>query len=127
MANSSTKSDEIGAIINGSFKTVTEYEIVIDTVDTALTVHTPAATNRVFVTGVWLSEGTAANLTFASGANTKQHTFELAANQALSGHTSLGFYFATKVGEALKVQSSAAIGATVGKNMILRVVEAPHI
>jgi hypothetical protein len=128
MANSATLVDKISADFGG-LSPVYEYEVDIDTVDTDLTVHTPSGNDEmnikkaVYVVGVWLSEGTAANVTLISGSNTKSQTFELAANQGLSGLTSKGFYFATKSGEALKIRSSAIISSTVGNNLVIRVVE----
>lgn len=122
MANSATLIDTINSRIGGAGP-VFEYEIAIDTVDTALDVRTPGTTNRVFVVGIFLDEGTATNLTFKS-ASSKSQTLELATNDKFNGLTDRGYYFATKPGEKLSVQSSAAIGSAVGKNCVLRVIEA---
>lgn len=130
MANSATFVDSVTARC-GSLSPVYEYEIAIDTVDTLLDVRTPATGKRLFVVGVWLAESIALNLTFLSGvagggSDSKSQTFELAANQGLSGYVSDSWMFATKPSEALKIRSSAAIGSTVGKNLIIRVVEGDY-
>jgi len=131
MANSATLADHITAQI-GQLTPVYEYEIAIDTVDTLLDIRTASQFNhRLFVVGIWLSDGAALNLTLVSGvagggADSKTQTFELAANQGLPGLVGQGFYFATKAGETLKVRSSVAIGSTVGKNLVIRAVEGEY-
>jgi hypothetical protein len=126
MANTATLVDTIPASLKNNQGPVFEYEIVIDTVDTDLTVRTPInSTNRVWVVGALMSESTAANLTFKT--TTKSQTMELAANQGIYDKASNGFIFATAPGEALVIRSSAAIGSTVGKNLVLRVIEAQRL
>jgi hypothetical protein len=123
VANTKTLIDTIPTRVGG-VGPVYEYEIVIDTTATDLTIRTPVtATNRLWIVGIWLSEGTAVNLTLKSG-TTKSHTLELATNQSLIGKTEKdSFYFVTAPGDDLILQASAAIGASVGKNFVLRVVE----
>jgi hypothetical protein len=127
MSNSATLVDVI-PVQSGGQPGVSEYEIVIDTTGTDLDIQTPTGTNRVWLSGFWLSEGTVLNLTFksknAAGTASKTQTFELAANQGSIGYISNGFYFVTKPGETFSMQSSVAIGAAVGKNLVLRVTEA---
>lgn len=117
--------DEIAAsFIPGILSSLFEYEVAIPTPDTNVQVHVPGdASKRIFVVGIWLGEANAANLTLVSGSGSKTQTFELGANQGIPGHTGNGFYFATRPGDTLYVKSSAAIQATVGKNLVLRLVE----
>lgn len=130
MANSATLVDIVTAQC-GSLSPVYEYEIAIDTVDTLLDVMTPSNGKRLFLVGVWLSDGAALNLTLVSGvagggANSKTQTFELAANQGLPGFVGENWVFATKPSESLKIRSSVAVQSTVGKNLILRIVEGDY-
>ena len=113
MANSSTKFQDI-AIGSGHIGPVKQYHVVIDTIDTDLTIMTPAQSDyRVFVVGITLSEGTATNLTFKSGSNALP-VIELAANQGKWDPVQLpAFYLATKPGEALVMKSSAAISGMI--------------
>jgi len=129
MSNSSTLVDTI-PVQTGGFQTVKEYEIVIDTTATDLDILTPQSTNRLWVVGISLADGAALNLTFKSintttSTTTKSRTWELAANQGLTGFIDNGFYFCTGMGEKLTIQSSVAIGASVGKNLVLYVGENP--
>lgn len=128
MSNTATLVDSIPAQIGG-VTSISEYELVIDSTGTDLDVITPGvSTNRIWVIGIWMAESTALSLTLKSentGTNTasKTQTWELAANQGLTGLVNNSFLFCTKPGEKLTVQSTAAIGTTPGKNFVLRVAE----
>lgn len=106
MANAASKIAETAM----SGKTIIEYRISIDTVDTDLTIHTPASGNQVFVMNVIGSDSTAANITWKSGSSTTIVPPELAANQGLWGKVNRDeFCFFTAINGALVIQSSAAI------------------
>jgi hypothetical protein len=122
MANTATLIDAIPTRIGG-LGPLLEYDIVIDTINTPLTVFTPAiVTDRLFITGILIAESNATNLTLSDG--TKTMTFELGANQGLSGLVlANGFYFATLPGAPLIVQATAAIGDAVGCNFILKLLQ----
>lgn len=117
--------DEIPCSFQGGrLYSVNEYEVEIPAPNTNVEVHEPSDPNkRVFVVGIWLAEANAANLTLLSGAGGKTQTLELGANQGIPGLTGNGFYFATRPGETLYVKSSASIQSSVGKNLVLRVIE----
>lgn len=125
MANTSTLEDTLPISIGGA-QAIREYHLAIDTVDTDLTVHTPATGKRVFVVGMWFAEGTATNLTLKSATTpSKSVVLELAANQG--GWDSIGkdIIWVCTSGEALVVQSSAAISDLIiytveAERMILR-------
>jgi hypothetical protein len=126
MANSATLIDTIPVSFKNGGGPVYEYEIVIDTVDTDLNVRVPAvATNRVWLVGALMSDAAALNLTFKTA--TKVQTIELAANQGIYDKVDGGFIFVGAPGETLIIRSSGAIGASVGKNLILRVLEAQRM
>lgn len=124
MANSATLIDTIPAYYANGNGPVYEYEIVIDTPDTDLTIRAAESAHRHWISSLLLSEGTALNLTFKTA--TKTQTLELIANQGIYDKAEGGFVFVGGLSEALIVRSSAAIGATVGKNLIVRVVTAPR-
>lgn len=84
------------------------YEVVIDTVDTDVTLRTPASANMACIVGVDLSEGTAANVTFTTGSDTNVY-LELATNQQVVKNIGEGVFYCSQPGEALKFKSSAAI------------------
>lgn len=128
MSNTSTLVDTINSQIGG-IGPLYEYEIAIDTTATDLDIRTPSVTaNRVFVVGLWIADGASLNLTLKSkttdnATTSKSQTFELAANQGNPGFCTDGFYFATKPGEKLTIQSSVAVQSSVGKNLVIRVAE----
>lgn len=120
MANAATAQTALPINVFGV--NVVPYVISIDTVDTDLTIRTPANTNAIAaVVGLMFSEGTAATVTFKTG-NTTLSGLELAANQGLYLPVAKQVYIATQPGEALKVRSSAAI-----TNMLMFVVETSRI
>jgi len=100
-----------------------EDAISIDTTATPLSIRTANAANRIWVVGIWLANSTACNLTLQTAS--KLFTWQLAANQGAPGQSNSSFYFVTKPGETLSVQSSATITDSVGKNLVLRLIEAP--
>jgi hypothetical protein len=106
-SNSATEKTALPIRIYGAGP-VRPYEIVIDTVDTDLTIRTPASGNMACIVGIDMSEGTAANFTFSTGTDTNLY-MELAANQGLAQNLGEGIFYCTQPGEALKVKSSAAI------------------
>ena len=79
---------------------------------TEATILTPDAANRVFVVGLIFGETSATNLQFKSGSSAI-FTLELAANQAVYDKVGDGFMFATKAGEALKLESSAVLSSVM--------------
>jgi len=107
MANTSTFLHSV--VVGG--KLLDAYSVTIDTTGSDLTVFTPATGNHVFVHGVIFSEGTAANLTFKSGSTTLI-TPEMAANQGVWSSIERDvFHLSTAKGEALVLNSSAAISS----------------
>jgi hypothetical protein len=118
MANSSTLKDVVPSL-NPKYNAISEYQIVIDTVDTDLTIATPATAARLWVAGILFSQETPATVSFISGADEKEYPIGLAANQGFDGLTDKGFYFVTNPSEPLKIKSSAAI-----TSLILRIIEA---
>lgn len=104
---------------------VYSYNITIDTTGADLTLHTPAATNRVFLVGAVLSDGTANTITFKTGSTTLCAP-ELAANQGIFTPVGTGqkdqWLLATALGEALKINCSALL--TSG---LFHIVEAPAL
>lgn len=88
---------------------IKEYQVVLDgsnPVDILTPTH---STDRVFVVGAQFSDSQAATLEFLSAAS-KTMTLELAANQGNYDVCKLdGFLFATKPGEKLTLDASAAI------------------
>lgn len=95
--------------------------VVIDTTGQDLTVHTPATGNMVCVLGWEVTNTLAANVKFTSG-TTEIITYNLAANQMYSSLTTSSFNFCTVPGQALKIQSSAAI-----TSLLIKLVETPYI
>lgn len=94
------------------------YSVSIDTTGADLTICTPASGNSVYIVGLAVSEATAANVTIKSGSTTLW-VAELAANQGILLPVENGFLMATAKGQALVLQSSAAVS-----NLLLHVVEA---
>lgn len=93
----------------GGVRTINVYNGSLTATVTA-TVQTPLATNRIFLVGLNFSETSAVNLQLISN-NTTIHTLELGANQGTWDKVGNGFIFATKTGEALKLQASADISS----------------
>lgn len=89
---------------NGVIPTV----VTIDTTASDVTLLTPDSNKMACVASVFMSEGTAANLTFKSGSTTYAIP-ELASNQGILTLITRGVLFCGQPGEAVKVQSSAAV------------------
>lgn len=118
MANSATAKTPINVSVWGQ-GTVIPYEVTIDTVDTDLTIRTPASDKQVGIVGINYAEASAHNLTFTSGSDLEV-TFELPANSGISmGISKAEMLYCTQKGSALKIKSSAAISGP----MILYVIE----
>lgn len=126
MANSATLVDEIPSYFKNGVGPVFEYEIVIDTNDTDLVVRAPfRAENRIWVVGILGCEENDGHLVLKSDSG-KTQTVELGAWQGFYDKVSPGYIFVTLPGEDLVIQASMNITASVGSNLILRVVEAPR-
>jgi len=126
MANSATLIDTIPATYKNNIGPVYEYEIAIDTINTPLSIRVPSvATNRLWVVGAFFSDSAALNLTLST--LTKSQTLQLAANQGILEAGNGGYLFVGAPGETLNIQSSTVITASVGFNLILRLVEAQKV
>ena len=122
MANTATAQTALPIQTRGVGVNVTPYVIAIDTVDTDLTIITPANSSAMaVVVGLMFSESTAANITFKSGSTTLLKV-ELSGSQGLYLPLGDQVYLATQPGEALKIQSSAAI-----TNMLMFVAETSRV
>jgi hypothetical protein len=122
MANTATLRD---TVLNGTGHSpngpVHVYHVEIDTTGDDLTIRTPAAGNRVFVVGAFMSETNSGNLLLKSG-STYTHTLELSANQGMLVPAENHWIFVTKPGEALIAQASMII-----LSLMLYVVEGVEI
>lgn len=118
MANTATEKTGLPVAVWGQ-GVVFPVEVAIDTVDTDLTVFTPATGKMVGVVGINYAEATAHNLKFTSGSDLEA-TFEMGANSGIAqGISKTELFYCTQPGDALKVQSSAAISGP----MIIYVIE----
>lgn len=118
MANSATALATLPVkFLHGDVKAVTSYMCAFDTVDTDLTVHTPAATNYVAVIGTVYSASNAHNLTVKFGTVTHD-ILKFGAFSGMAKGVSKELLFCGAVGEALKL----AVSATV-TNLNITVVE----
>ena len=119
-ANTATAQTAQNIRVGGSGP-VTPYVVAIDTVDEDLTIVTPSSDKMACIVGLGVSEGTATNVTFKSGSTTL-FVPELAANQGMLKPIDKGILLCTQLGEALKIQASAAIS-----NLLIHVVQAGYL
>lgn len=104
MANTATLIQKIPAFDKEKdFTEVLQYKVTIDTLSTDLTIHTPAAGNRVGIMGIIYTEADAASLEFKT-ASTSLLTLEMPASSGIVKEiSSLPLPIITKAGEALKI------------------------
>ena len=96
------------------------YHVIIDTVDTDLTVRAIAATNMGLIIGWTHSEGDATNLKIKLEESSPDdyHTLQLAASQGIFQSMGVGPAHVTSEGQDIIIQSSVAIAS-----ILLAVVE----
>jgi hypothetical protein len=100
---------------------VVPYLVDIDTVDTDLTIVTPATGKMACVVGAFGAETSATNVTFKSGTTT-QVIPELATNQGFLLPIANHALVCSQPGEALKIAASVAISS-----LILYIVQASYL
>jgi hypothetical protein len=89
-----------------------QHEITIDTTGTDFTLRIPNTGNRVFVTGIRMLSGTAANITWKRGSvSLPPMSFATGTGEVSVNDT--GFLFSTDAGQDLKMNSDAAINLAV--------------
>lgn len=116
MANSSSLVDNLPVYFDTGVGPIEEREVVIDTINTDLTLKTGVAGQRYFVVGLLLNQAATANVILKSGSSISRTT-ALTLNSPVSG-----FLFVTKDGEDLKIQSD-----TASTSIIVRIVEVESI
>lgn len=116
MANSATVKETIDVSVTRTRASL--ITIVIDTVDTDLTIYTPGSDNYAIITGVQYAISAAHNLTIKSGTDTLVK-FERGDTSGLSVPLADAWLIGAK-GEALKIACSQAIA-----NMCVYVEEVP--
>jgi hypothetical protein len=111
MANTATAQTALPIKIGkgGASGYVVPYVVVIDTVDTDLTIRDPAADNYAAIVGIQYLEATAHNVTFKSGSTTLV-ALEKPASSGMSERIGAPIIVAAK-GDALVIRSSAAISS----------------
>jgi hypothetical protein len=113
MANSSTALNDVPAGYSQADSITEVRRVIIDTVDTALTVLTPATGKYWAITGLQYAAAAAHNLTIRSGAQDLLQ-YELAANTGIFHPVDSGIMlFGNAADDILEIESSAAIGSMI--------------
>lgn len=107
MANTATAQSALPISV-GDSNGVIPVVVSIDTTGQDLTILTPDSGKMALIVGMFMSEGTAANITFKSGSTTYAIP-ELASNQGILFPIGQGVLVCGQPGEALKIQSSAVV------------------
>ncbi len=118
MANTATAKSPLPISIWGA-TFVTPVECTFDTTGTDLVVYTPTPGNMTAIVGILYSEATAHNISLTSGSDL-ECTLELSANGGMSQGIGRSLVYVTQPGQALKIQTSAAISGP----MIIYIIEA---
>jgi hypothetical protein len=88
MANTATLLDTLGGGVGGS-DPIKIYSLNIDTINTDITVATPRTTNRLYVVGQFIAEGTAPTISYYSQSPVLAGTVDTAnTSTAITGHGS---------------------------------------
>lgn len=126
MANAATPRTPVPVQLSGLFKgyqSVTPIVCTFDTLASDLTIYTPAASNYAAIVGLVYQEADAHNLVITSG-STALVTLQRAANDGIGFAVgSGGLLFVGGLGEALKLQCTTAVIAT----LLVYVAEFPKI
>ena len=111
MANTATLIQTIPCSFSTSgFSLVSQYAVAFDTLTSDLTIHTPAAGNRVALVGLYYAETDAHNLIFKSASTTLVTLQMPASSGQIAGlGTGNGALIVTKAGEALVAQVTTAV------------------